>query len=34
MTAVEMVLSGAIIGLIICIIVIGDQVQALKSKRK
>ncbi|GEM_PF-6310374 len=34
MTAVEMILSGAIIGLIICVIVIGDQVQAIRSKRK
>lgn len=34
MTGVEMILSGAIIGLIICVIVIGDQVQAIRSKRK
>lgn len=34
MTSMEMILSGAIIGLIICVIVIGDQVQAIRSKRK
>jgi len=34
MTAVEMILAGAIIGLMICVIVIGDQVQAIKAKRK
>jgi hypothetical protein len=34
MTSMEMILSGAIIGLIICVIVIGDQVQAIKAKRK
>jgi len=44
MTAVEMILAGVIIGLIICagailglmicVIVIGDQVQAIKAKRK